>query len=95
MLSPWDFRFLNYILNDTAPFLGCPKNLAQTTLEMMDGFPRQPAVELTAQELLQFFPRQLSKLRLAESRNEMYVEHVPIVLLSCVLERWQDPKGTL
>ena len=57
---------------------------------MVNGFPRKPAVKLAAQELLQFFARKLPKLRVAESRNEMHVKHVPVVLLGCAFECRQD-----
>jgi hypothetical protein len=52
----------------------------------VNGFPRQPVAEFSAEEALQLFPREFPKLPLAESWIEMHVEHVPIVLLGCVLE---------
>jgi hypothetical protein len=35
-----EFRFLSDVLGYVAPFLGCSENLAQTTLEVVNGFPR-------------------------------------------------------
>jgi DNA-binding MarR family transcriptional regulator len=45
MLSPWEFRFLSYVLGNVTPFLGCSENLAHTTLEVVNSFPRQPVAE--------------------------------------------------
>jgi hypothetical protein len=39
---------------------------------------------------LQLFTPELAKLPFAECRNEMRIEHVPIVLLGCVFECWQN-----
>ena len=61
-------------------------------LEMVNGFPRKSAAKFAAQELLQFFPHKLPRLRPAESRNEMHVNHVTIVLLGCVpITRFRFP----
>src|SRR5882672_2069169 len=40
MLPSWQFRFLSDVLGYVAPFLCCSENLAQTTLEVVNGFPR-------------------------------------------------------
>jgi hypothetical protein len=90
MLPSREFRFLSYVLGNIAPFLGCSENLAHTTLEVVNGFPRQPVAEFSAEEALQLFSREFTKLSLAESWIEMHVEHVPIVLLGCVFECWQN-----
>src|ERR1700687_870125 len=90
MLPSRKFRFLSYVLGNIAPFLGCSENFAHTTLKVVNGFPRQPVTEFSAEEALQFLSRKLPKLSLAESWIEMHVEHVPIVLLGCVLECRQN-----
>ena len=90
MLPSREFRFLSYVLGNIAPFLCCSENLAQTTLEVVNGFPRQPIAEFSAEEALQLLSRKLPKLSLAESWIEMHVEHIPIVLLGCVFECWQN-----
>ncbi len=90
MLPSREFRLLSYVLGNIAPFLGCSENLAHTTFEVVNGFPRQPVAEFSAEEALQLFSRKLPKLSLAESWIEMHVEHVPIVLLGCVLECGQN-----
>src|SRR2546427_2128954 len=90
MLPPWEFRSLSNILVDIAPFFGCTKNFAQATFEVVYRLPRQPAVELSAEEALQFFTREVAKLPSAECRNEMHVEHVLVMLLRSVLERRQN-----
>ena len=40
VLPPWEFRFLSHVLGNIAPFLCRSENLAQTTLEVVNGFPR-------------------------------------------------------
>src|SRR5277367_5148611 len=90
MLPSREFRFLSYVLGNMAPFLCCSENLAHATLEVVNGFPRQPVAEFSAEEALQLFSREFTKPSLAKSWIEMHVEHVPIVLLSCVFQHWQD-----
>jgi hypothetical protein len=73
MLPSREFRFLSYVLGNIAPFLGCSENLAHTTLEVVNGFPRQPVAEFSAEEALQLFSRKLPKVSLVESWIEMHV----------------------
>src|SRR3984893_7342379 len=94
VLSSREFRFLSDVVGYVAPFFGCSENLAHTTLEVVNGFPRQPVAEFSAEEALQLFSREFTKLSLAKSWIEMHVEHVPIVLLSCVFQQLASPQAS-